>query len=241
MNLDLLLPLFNARCQHRDCSGNSNVDNLKTEARCCHISWKCSNGHVGSWCSLFLLCNKGGKDFHTNSLLLAIGILVSGNNFDKLNLFCKFLNLSLISRSTFMRLQRFYLIPEIKGFWQEMKNAIWQVLAEEPVVLCGDGRNDSSGHNAKYCTYVLMEEFLEVIVDVDVVDMRETGGISTNMEEFGLKRLLERLVGKIILSEIVTDASTSVTALVNLRNMVRYYTHWTFVTDLLNLQKNLQR
>ena len=88
------------------------------------------------------------------------------------------------------------------------------MLAKEPMVLCGDGRNDSPGHNAKYCTYVLMEEFLEVIIDVDVVDMRETGGISTNMEVFGLKRLLERLVGKIILSEIVTDASTSVIALV---------------------------
>ena len=53
-----------------------------------------------------------------------------------------------------------------------MKNEIWQVFAGEPVVLCGDGRNASPGHNAKYCTYVLMEQFLEVIIDVDVVDMR---------------------------------------------------------------------
>ena len=106
------------------------------------------------------------------------------------------------------------MIPEIKGFWEEMKNEIWQVLAQEPVVLCGDGRNELPGHNAKYCTYVLMKEFLEIIVDVDVVDMRETGEVSTNMEVFGLKRLLERVVGKVIISEIVTDASTSVMALV---------------------------
>ena len=34
------------------------------------------------------------------------------------------------------------------------------------------------------------------------------------MDVFGLKRMLERLVGKVITSEIVTDASTTVLALV---------------------------
>ena len=95
-----------------------------------------------------------------------------------------------------------------------MRINAWDILSKEPVVLCGDGRNDSPGHNAKYCSYFLMEQFLEVIVDMDIVDMRETARISTNMEVFGQKRLLERLAGKIIMSEIVTDASTSVTALV---------------------------
>ena len=65
-----------------------------------------------------------------------------------------------------------------------------------------------------------MEEFLEVIIYVDVVDMQETGGISTNMEVFGLKTV-KAMVGKIILSEIVTDASTSVIALVMSRELCR--------------------
>ena len=82
------------------------------------------------------------------------------------------------------------------------------------VILCGDGRNDSPGHSAKYCVYVLMEQFTGVIVDLEVVDKRETSGVSTNMEVFGLKKLLERVVGEIVLSEILTDASTAVIALV---------------------------
>ena len=84
----------------------------------------------------------------------------------------------------------------------------------ETIILCGDGRNDSPGHSAKYCTYVLMEQFLDVIVDLDVTDKRATGGVSTNMEVFCFKKLIEMLVGKLFISEIVTGASTAVIALV---------------------------
>ena len=59
-----------------------------------------------------------------------------------------------------------------------------------------------------------MEQFLNIIVDIGNVDKRETRGISTNMEVFCLKNLLERIVGKLSISEIVTDASTAVIALV---------------------------
>ena len=38
--------------------------------------------------------------------------------------------------------------------------------------------------------------------------------MSTNMEVYGLQKLLERLVGEILMSEIVTDASSAVIALV---------------------------
>ena len=62
--------------------------------------------------------------------------------------------------------------------------------------------------------YALMETELDIIVDVEIVDERESGGVSTNMEVLGLKRILERMVVKIISSEIVTDASVAVVALV---------------------------
>ena len=56
--------------------------------------------------------------------------------------------------------------------------------------------------------YALMEQHLDVIVDCEVVDRRETGGVSTNME------VLERIVGKITVSEFVSDASSAVISLV---------------------------
>ena len=95
-----------------------------------------------------------------------------------------------------------------------MKGEVWKVLMNEQIILCGDGRNDSPGHSAKYCVYVLMEQFLGVIVDIEVTDKRETGGISTNMEVYTLKKLLERIVGKLLVAEIVPDASAAVMKLV---------------------------
>ena len=86
-------------------------------------------------------------------------------------------------------------------------------MSGEPIILCEDGHNDSPGHSAKYCTYVLMEHFLNVI-DLEVVDQHQTGGVSTNMEVFGMRKLLQHIVGKLVVQEIVTDASTAIMALV---------------------------
>lgn len=52
VDIDLLLPLFNDRCQYKSCSGTSKVTNVKIETGCCHISWECSNEHLGSWSHL---------------------------------------------------------------------------------------------------------------------------------------------------------------------------------------------
>lgn len=53
---------------------------------------------------------------------------------------------------------------------------------------------DSPGHSARYCVYSLMEHATKVIVDVSVIDKRETGGNSTITEKEGLRRLLEKLM-----------------------------------------------
>ena len=213
VDVNVLLPLFQNVCQHDDCTGSSKVTNVKIETGCCQISWQCSKGHLGSWSSSSVLCNKGGKDVYTSSILLAIGVLLTGNDYDKINLFCKFLDLSMVSRSTYMRLQKLYVIPEIKSFWEEMRSGIWQILAKHSVILGGDERKETSSCNLRYCTSILMEQYLDVIVDMNVFEMRENERTSKEMQAFGLKGLLEEIVGKIIKSEIIGDASTSVLAL----------------------------
>ena len=90
-------------------------------------------------------------------------------------------------------MQTHFVIPEVTRCWEQMKNEVWDILSKESVVLYGDGRNDSPGHSAKYCMYALMEQHLDVIVDVEVVDKRQTKGTSTIMEVFGLKNILERM------------------------------------------------
>ena len=60
--------------------------------------------------------------------------------------------------------------------------------------LCGAGRNDSPGHSARYCVYTLMENSTKVVLDMAVVDKRETGGNSVAIEKEGLRQFLEKMV-----------------------------------------------
>ncbi|CAB4006208.1 Hypothetical predicted protein, partial [Paramuricea clavata] len=214
VEVDKLLELFKNNCQMHLCTGQSRVENWKADGGVLIITWRCCHGHGGIWSSSKVLCVKKEQNVYTTTIMIAAAIIITGGNYEKFALFCKFLGLSFISRSTFMRIQKKYVIPEIKRFWKDMKASIWKIFFGESIILCGDGRNDSPGFSAKYCVYVLMEQFVNVIVDIEVVDKRETGGVSTNMEVYGLKKLLERVVGEIVVSEIVTDASTAVAALV---------------------------
>ena len=74
----------------------------------------------------------------------------------------------------------------IKSIHNVLKNV-------EDTCLCGDGRNDSPGHSANFCTYTMIEHALDIIVDMKVVEKRETGGTSVAMETSGLRRILESL------------------------------------------------
>lgn len=78
--------------------------------------------------------------------------------------------------------------------------------------LTGDGRNDSPGHCAKYCTYTVVELNSMEILACIVVDKRETKLVSVNMEVDAFKRVLNFLMEeKLNVVEVVTDAHSSVT------------------------------
>ena len=62
--------------------------------------------------------------------------------------------------------------------------------------------------------YVLMEEFMSVVVGMEVVDKRETKGVSTDMKREGLRQLLLRHEQGLDISELVTDASFVIQKLV---------------------------
>jgi len=54
---------------------------------------------------------------YANNLQAAASILLSGNNFTKIERMFSFLGLSFMSDSTFYRMQRLYLIPCINEWW----------------------------------------------------------------------------------------------------------------------------
>ena len=131
------------------------------------------------------------------------------------------MNLQYVSSTTFSRIQSLYSLPSIRELWNKMKEIIWKVFENDLLVVCGDGRMDSPGFSAKYCVYTMMEHYLNVIVDLEVVDKREAGGSSTLMEKIGCKRLLERMMNRLNLGELVTDASRVIMKMVReLKGMI---------------------
>ena len=78
---------------------------------------------------------------------------------------------------------------------------------------------DSPGHSAQYCTYTLIEYESKDILALEIVDKRMTDLKSTNMEKEGLRRGLNKVLHSgIIVSELCTDASTSVAAMISKNN-----------------------
>ena len=128
-------------------------------------------------------------------------------------------SLNIISSNTFARLQKHCAAPVIKEMRNKMNSIVVGILEKYgDLCLCGAGRNDSPGHSARYCVYTLMENSTKVVLDMAVVDKRETGGNSVAIEKEGLRWFLEKMVNILPISELTTDASSTITKLVGEMN-----------------------
>ena len=96
-----------------------------------------------------------------------------------------FCNLQYFSKSLFYQYQSLYIAPTVNEFWEHEKKELWDARDGKEVILNGDGRNDSPGHSAQYCTYSLADMADNAIVQVNIVDVREAAGKSNNMEGIG--------------------------------------------------------
>ena len=211
VTVDKIKELISTTC--KTCSRPVTIQETKSGAVLL-LHWSCDNGHSGTWASSELLTKKNHQKVYVNNVQLAAAVLLSGNNYQKINLLAKFFGLQFISETIFYRIQKLYCFPAVQTMWADVKTAIHGHLPSTGVTLSGDGRNDSPGHTARYCVYTLMEESSRVVVDLEVCDKRETGGKSAAMEKLALSRLLQRLMHVLKIEHIVTDASTSIKALV---------------------------
>lgn len=175
------------------------------------LRWSCPNKHNGMWVSSEVIGKSHHQDIYLNDLLIGACVLLSGNNYSKFQLLCKFLSLAVPDRSVFCRNQRLFYLPVILTMWHDMKSKLLETLNPyKEIIIGGDGRNDSPGFSARFCVYVAMDLFTKLVIDMEILDKRETGGASTNMEREGLTRILLRLMEQIDIGEIATDASSSI-------------------------------
>ncbi|KAL5006833.1 hypothetical protein ScPMuIL_015639, partial [Solemya velum] len=178
-----------------------------------YLTWKCLNGHiVYKWVSQPVL-NRG---LHGGDLLSAAAIVASGKNFAKIALFAKFMKLNFLGSNTFTNIQRQYVLSSIEELWES------------------DGRMDSPGFSAQYCSYT-MDNSSKKILTVRTVDKRETQLKSTTMEKEGFQRVMKELKDKQVkVTEVVTDAHISIGAL-----MKKEYPDIKHSFDIWHAAKNL--
>ena len=97
-SLNLLLEVFK-KCHTPDCKNDCEVK-YHLVGTSVVIDWKCPARHKGRFCS-----SKDVNEIKANNLQAAAAIMLSGNNFAKIEKMAKFLGLSFISHTTFYRLQ----------------------------------------------------------------------------------------------------------------------------------------
>ncbi|XP_056118488.1 uncharacterized protein LOC130095738 [Rhinichthys klamathensis goyatoka] len=165
--------------------------------------------------------------------MLATNTLLSGNNYRKIALLFQFMKMPMVAEGTFFRIEDAYCIAPVQECWEKNRAVIVDRFChEEHVVVLGDGRMDSPGHYAQYCTYTTLEQESRDIVHIVTVDKRETNRNSVIMEKECYIRTMDAslskskfaescpgymdaLIQEIPVREVVTDAHPQISALLN--------------------------
>ena len=115
-SLQKILQLVDNRCKVQTC--NSNYDIKHEICGCClKITGRCANAHTFIWCSSDVISNVTGNRIFVDNLYFASAVVLSGNSFSKLELFFRFLNLHIVSSTTFHSYQRLYICPGIDNYF----------------------------------------------------------------------------------------------------------------------------
>lgn len=141
------------------------------------------------------------------NLAISCALLFSGSLPTKLLRFFDFMNIPIISYSTFMNHQHFYLQPTIVEVWKDHQTSYIHETRQTglPVCIGGDGRADTPGHSAKFGSYSVMDLDQGIVIDVQLVQSNEVKS-SYHMEKEGLVRSINYLQGEgVRIGTIITD------------------------------------
>lgn len=109
------------------------------------------------------------------NILLSSAIITSGAIATKILRLFGHMNVASIAKRTFFRHQRHLLFPTVKKIWLDHQTWIIAALQADQryLVVGGDGRHDSPGHSAKFCSYTMIEMVAKVIIDTQLVQVNK--------------------------------------------------------------------
>ena len=145
------------------------------------------------------------KNSRKLNLLITAGIFFCGIPFSKFEALPKLINLKSIAKGTYFNIREHYVFPVVKTTWKQQQQQIFSELKARQVgaVLAGDGRCDSPGHWAKYCTYTFLDVESQKVVDFDVVSVSQVAN-SNQMEKKGFVTTLGNIEANGIKVDIIS-------------------------------------
>ncbi|XP_038592422.1 uncharacterized protein LOC119916464 isoform X1 [Micropterus salmoides] len=186
--------------------------NITSKGTATSVEWICPNGHsLWRWNSQPVMkCGTQAGDF-----LLSTNILLSGNDYAKVALLFKFMNMGMVKKNTFVSIQDAYCVDTVKAFWEERRTEALSGLQGKDVVVLADGKYDSPGHRAHYCSYATMENDTKEIIHVAIINKQHPSCNSVVMEKEGFIKAVDKLTSEIKLVEICTGANAQIAALMD--------------------------
>ena len=172
-----------------------------------HFKLYCADNHlIIDWKSQPLL----GK-MPAFNLLFSSSIIFSGSTFETFRKPAEFSGLNFINSDTFYRIQRCLAIPAIKHVFREEINSAREEISKNDLVILGDGRFDSPGKSAKYCTYTCQSPVTKKIIATTTIQTSKGKG-SSPLELEGFKSCLHELESYgFRLKSIATDRNAQIT------------------------------
>ncbi|KAG1935367.1 hypothetical protein F2P79_019231 [Pimephales promelas] len=148
--------------------------------------------------------------------MMATNVLLSGNNYYKVAHLFNYMNMGFVGKNTFFKIQDNYCLGAIKDMWEDNRcAAIERMKSKDGVVVLADGRMDSPGYCAQYCSYTAMENDSKEIISVVTIDKRQTNRNSVRMEKEAFVTTMDKLLSEVRITEICTDAHTQIASVMN--------------------------
>lgn len=155
---------------HLCLSPNPSVSTVQTGTMIT-VSTKCKKcDGIYKWNSQPMLLGK----FPACNLLLSFSILCAGASVKKVLLVLQHMNVLIYNQSTYYYHQKHLLIPAIMCYWKKYQKMLFEKVNGCDVALAGDGRHDSMGHSAKYCTYTIFCCTIGLIVNIVLIQVGQS-------------------------------------------------------------------
>eukprot|EP00111_Clytia_hemisphaerica_P000057 TCONS_00000137-protein len=218
------------------------VDEIKKIKLGTSIHYKifCDNEHVIiDWMSQPLI----GK-MPAFNLLISASVFFSGSNFESIRKPVSFSGLNFVNANTFYKIQRVLVIPSVNQvFKQNIEEARAEIKTKADLEIVGDGRFDSPGKSAKYCTYTCQSPETKKIIATSTVQTSKGKG-SAPLELEGFKNCLTDLESSgFKVKKIATDRNMQLAKWLreNRARIIRKYDTWHFSKNITSKLRKVSK